>query len=400
MGRWTRKMARWIRKTGRWTRETGQRTRETGRWTREMGRRVDPPGRTTRLATALGGFLACLACLGGCRDEPEPAVAKLRAEPPEVAATPGLDTLDPPQEAPTTLASDTADSPSEAPVTPAPATLELPQEARTFLAADTVHAERLGEGVHYHYRWAHHGDRGPWAVHLVSADLTRCDLQLRVVPAEEENGPDRRSRKTVAEMRPTGSVAGVNGDFFMEGGMPLGPEVTPAGTWRASSRPAFVWTSRRTPWIGSAERTGRVMVFGADTVGGPGDAAGGVQVVGGYPELLDGGDRVGDLAVGARPGFADARHPRTAVGYDNETKRLWLLVVDGRTSHSDGMTLPELTELLEKLGVDEALNLDGGGSSTMALGDRMANHPSDTGGQRQVANSLWLVEDASGCPGA
>lgn len=395
---------------GRWTRETGWRTREicrwargTGRWTHEMGRRVDPPGRTTRLAAAVGTSItciACLVCLGGCRDEPEPAVATLRAELPEVAATPAPDTLDPSHEVPTTPASDTADLPSEAPATPVPDTLELPQEARTFLAADTVRAERLGEGVHYHYRWAHHGERGPWAVHLVSADLTRCDLQLRVVPAEEENGPDRRSRKTVAEMRPTGSVAGVNGDFFMEGGMPLGPEVTPAGTWRASSRPAFVWTSRRTPWIGSAERTGRVMVFGADTVGGPGDADGGVQVVGGYPELLDGGARVGDLAVGARPAFADARHPRTAVGWDHETQRLWLLVVDGRTSHSDGMTLPELTELLEKLGVDEALNLDGGGSSTMALGDRTANHPSDTGGQRQVANSLWLVEDASGCPGA
>ena len=274
----------------------------------------------------------------------------------------------------------------------------LPAAAETLLAPDTVRGESLREGVHYRYRWS---PKGPWAVHLVSADLTRCDLQLRVVPAVEEDGSDRR-RMTVTEMRPSGSVvpvAGVNGDFFMEGGLPIGPEVT-AGTRRASSRPAFVWTARRTLWIGPGERNGRVMVFGADTVGGP-DHEGGsgeVQVVGGYPELLDGGLRVGDLATGARPAFAAARHPRTAVGYDNETALLWLAVVDGRQEpYSDGMTLPELADLLESLGVDEALNLDGGGSSAMSLGTRLANRPSDMGGERRVGNSLWLVEDASGC---
>ena len=313
-----------------------------GRWTH---RRPAIP-----LAVALGGSLACLA---GCRDEPQPADAAIP---------------------------------------------ELSQEAQAFLDPDTSRGESLGEGVHYHYRWS---PRGPWAVHLVSADLTRCDLQLRVVPAAEENGPDR-PRRTVTEMRPTGSVvpvAGVNGDFFMEGGMPLGPEVTP-GTLRASSRPAFVWTSRRTPWIGSAQRNGRVMVFGADTVGGPEYAGGQVQVVGGYPELLDGGLPVGDLAVGARPAFAAEPHPRTAVGYDSEKELLWLVVVDGRQPpRSDGMTLPELTELLVALGADEALNLDGGGSSAMSLRTRLANSPSDQRGERPVGNSLWLVEDASGCPG-
>ena len=274
----------------------------------------------------------------------------------------------------------------------------LPAEAEALLAPDTVRGERLGEGVHYRYRWS---PKGPWAVHLVSADLQRCDLQLRVVPAVEDDGPER-TRMTVTEMRPNGSVvpvAGVNGDFFMEGGMPLGPEVT-MGTRRASSRPALVWTSRRTLWIGSAERTGRVMVFGADTVGGPAHEAAPVQVVGGYPELLDGGRRVGDLATGTRPAFAAARHPRTAVGYDNETTLLWLAVVDGRQEpYSDGMTLPELVDLLAALGVDEALNLDGGGSSAMSLGTRLANRPSDMGGERRVGNSLWLVEDAGGCAG-
>lgn len=294
----------------------------------------------------------------------------------------------------------------------------LPATAETFLESDATRNQdtRLVRGVHYHHRWSR---KGPWAVHLVSADLERCDLQLRVVPAVEQDGRGRkRKRMTVTEMRPSGSVlpvVGVNGDFFMEGGTPLGPEVT-AGTRRASSRPALVWTSRRTLWIGSAERNGSVMVFGADTVGGPEHAAARVQVLGGYPELLDAGRPVGDLDTIARPDFAAARHPRTAVGYDNEAALLWLAVVDGRRDRwSAGMTLPELVDLLVALGVDEALNLDGGGSSAMSLRGaeptanaddptdslvfRLANRPSDRGGEREVGNSLWLVEDASGCAG-
>ncbi len=58
-------------------------------------------------------------------------------------------------------------------------------------------------------------------------------------------------------------------------------------------------------------------------------------------------------------------HPRTAIGIDRDTHSVLLLVIDGRQSFSRGYTMVELADLMMDLGADEALNLDGGGSSTM-----------------------------------
>lgn len=259
----------------------------------------------------------------------------------------------------------------------------LPATALAYLAPDSVRAERLGPDVHYRYLWS---PSGPWAIHLVSADLDRCELDLRVVPALDTDGATR-VRKSVTDMRPsapTRVLGGVNGDFFAPDGTPVGPEVTRL-TRRSSTRPALAWGPDRVLHIGPA-----------DTESGAVRAP--QQVVGGFPELLDQGSRVGDLGVAERPSFAAARHPRTAVGLDNETGVLWIVVVDGRQlPYAAGMSLPELTELFLSLGVDEAINLDGGGSSAMSVGGRIVSRPSDSTGERAVGNSLWLVLDENGC---
>ena len=85
-------------------------------------------------------------------------------------------------------------------------------------------------------------------------------------------------------------------------------------------------------------------------------------------------------------------HPRTAVGIDEDTGDVLLLVVDGRQSFSRGYTKVETARMMRDLGAEDALNLDGGGSSTMVarrtsgrLG--VLNSPSD-GYQRPVANGL------------
>ena len=261
----------------------------------------------------------------------------------------------------------------------------LPAAALEWLAPDSVRGVAVADGVSYHFAWS---ARGPWALHMVAADLDRCELELVVVPAVGEDGTTR-VRKTVTAMAPDGGVsalAGVNGDFFARGGAPVGPEVT-STTQRASRRPAIAWDAGRVPRIGP------------DTVlAEAASAPQRLQLVGGFPELLDGGIRVGDLEVGDRPGFAAARHPRTAVGFDPGSGLLWLVVVDGRQiPHSAGMSLPELTELFVALGVAEALNLDGGGSSVMTVGGRMVSNPSDAMGERPVGNSLWLVRDGTAC---
>lgn len=83
------------------------------------------------------------------------------------------------------------------------------------------------------------------------------------------------------------------------------------------------------------------------------------------------------------------RHPRSAIGWNKDW--YFLVVVDGRQRDvSDGMTLDELAGFLAKLGCVEALNLDGGGSSTLWFDGGVRNAPCD-GYERPIANSLVVV---------
>ena len=89
-------------------------------------------------------------------------------------------------------------------------------------------------------------------------------------------------------------------------------------------------------------------------------------------------------------------HPRTAVGIDRDSGRVLLVAVDGRQDFSRGLTQVELARLLRRLGAESALNLDGGGSTTLAglgrrSGDlRVLNSPSD-GAQRQIPDGIAVL---------
>jgi len=87
------------------------------------------------------------------------------------------------------------------------------------------------------------------------------------------------------------------------------------------------------------------------------------------------------------------RHPRTAVGWDGNY--FFLVEVDGRQKGlSLGMTLEELSAYLLKLGCEEAINLDGGGSATLWCDGTVRNSPCD-GQERVIANSLIVVRKSS-----
>lgn len=96
-----------------------------------------------------------------------------------------------------------------------------------------------------------------------------------------------------------------------------------------------------------------------------------------------------------RANFIERRHPRTAVGRTASGEILWV-TVDGRQPHSQGATLPELAELMRRYGAVEAINLDGGGSTTLVVRNLIVNSPSD-GTERPVSNA-WLVFDNSTRP--
>jgi len=117
----------------------------------------------------------------------------------------------------------------------------------------------------------------------------------------------------------------------------------------------------------------------------------GIEVVGGFPELLRGGREVLSEQT-VRADFGPTRHPRTAIGW-TARGHLLLVLVDGRQPpFSAGMTLDEMTQLFSRLGATDALNLDGGGSSAMVVRGRVMNKPSDATGERAVGNALVLRE--------
>jgi hypothetical protein len=115
----------------------------------------------------------------------------------------------------------------------------------------------------------------------------------------------------------------------------------------------------------------------------------------GAPTVAIGGNAVllADGVVRARDDVA--LHPRTALGIDRDTGQVLLLVIDGRQDFSRGYTMRELARMLRRLGAEDALNLDGGGSSTIVAADerglvRVRNSPSD-GRQREVPNGLGFT---------
>lgn len=88
--------------------------------------------------------------------------------------------------------------------------------------------------------------------------------------------------------------------------------------------------------------------------------------------------------------FVETRHPRTAVAKLKDGKFL-MITVDGRTEASGGIGLQDLAEYLLSLGATDAMNLDGGGSTTMFLDGKVVNHPSDKEGERKVSDAILVT---------
>jgi exopolysaccharide biosynthesis protein len=116
-------------------------------------------------------------------------------------------------------------------------------------------------------------------------------------------------------------------------------------------------------------------------------------IIGGGPLLLRDGQRVEspeDEHISRV--FFLSRHPRTAVGHREDGTMLFV-TVDGRQSdRSVGMSLRELSDLFIELGAVSAINLDGGGSTTMFAGDGIVNRPSDPLGERETADGILLFK--------
>ncbi|RIH67178.1 phosphodiester glycosidase family protein [Mariniphaga sediminis] len=129
-----------------------------------------------------------------------------------------------------------------------------------------------------------------------------------------------------------------------------------------------------------------------------------------YPQMKDDiKEAVGGSVWLVRNGVVVAQtnnsvEPRTAIGISEDQNKVFIMVIDGRNfSYSNGMTYTELGQCLSALGAHEAINLDGGGSSTFFIRNtpdftedrfELVNWPSDRGGkERAVANGLFIVSE-------
>ncbi len=120
------------------------------------------------------------------------------------------------------------------------------------------------------------------------------------------------------------------------------------------------------------------------------------NAVGGWPMILRDNTYMPHEADAGQKKFSQTRHPRTAVGV-TKNGSLLLAVVDGRQITGGGASLRDLAQIMSDLGCTEAMNLDGGGSSTMVVRGLVINSPSD-GKQRAVASGVLLYAQEPGNP--
>ena len=238
----------------------------------------------------------------------------------------------------------------------------------------------------------------PTRLFVAEVDLTNPKLHLRVAPGGRD--PDGPGKWQTTLMQPTRIAARekfdlvVNGDFFQARGvndgegtnsayrpdlwaLVEGPAVTDGKIWSTSTnaRPCLVVHKNQAVTIENLTRPN------ADDW----------EVIGGNTILVRDG-----VAV---PHQNQARHPRTAAGLDATGTKLILLVVDGRKPGvAVGMSYDELAAEMLRLGCRQAVNLDGGGSSVMAIHDpatnkfHILNAPTD-GHERPVADVLGISVD-------
>ncbi|OQX95075.1 hypothetical protein B6I21_07320, partial [candidate division KSB1 bacterium 4572_119] len=119
-------------------------------------------------------------------------------------------------------------------------------------------------------------------------------------------------------------------------------------------------------------------------------------LIGGTPRMIRNGVATVEYDnEGISRSFATDRHPRTAVGFSQDSTKLFFFTVDGRQAgYSVGMSLYELADYMLEWGVYQGINLDGGGSTTMVVRGGIVNSPSDATGERPVANALFCVSTA------
>ncbi|MER2563035.1 MAG: phosphodiester glycosidase family protein [Myxococcaceae bacterium] len=217
-------------------------------------------------------------------------------------------------------------------------------------------------------------------IHAVVVDLSVAGVKL------QSTASSQRGRTPTSYAKLIGAQVAINADFFKAGYVTSGLAVGNGVKWPDTndSRTYGTFAFDTTPLAP------RVELQPPEHVMQP--AAWMKGVVSGRPRVLANG---AVLTSTASVCANNVRHPRTAIGLSADKKKLFMVVIDGRSSVAAGMTCSEVGALLKSLGAAEGMNLDGGGSSAMYLqGFGTVNRPSD-GQERVVGNHLAVFAKPS-----
>lgn len=213
------------------------------------------------------------------------------------------------------------------------------------------------------------------------ADVQLADISLLKTALAGNTYARNLTETTSVQAANAGAILAINGDYY--GAQERGYVLRNGVLYRASAQ------SGTDALVIGADGNFRIINEGetsADTL----VREGAWQVLTFGPALIKDGQVT--VSSSDEVGRAMTSNPRTAIGQISEGHYL-LVVSDGRTKESTGLSLRQLAELMQSLGAQIAYNLDGGGSSTMVFQGRVVNNPTTNGRsirERSVSDIVYI----------
>jgi len=211
-------------------------------------------------------------------------------------------------------------------------------------------------------------------IHVTRIDLMNDTLQV-VVTRESERG-----LKVSDFAKKNKAIVAINGDYFDDKLVPVGLTIGPCGPWAGSHDTGREGVVAIGEHKASIRRQAEIMDPPETWV---------AEAISGWPALVVNCEIVKPLPGSAA--FTASPHPRTAIGLSQDHQTLYFVVAEGRRTGVPGLTLPQLATFMhDELDVCSAMNLYGGGSAALWVGDRIVNRLSD-GVERNVGNHIAVI---------
>ena len=223
-------------------------------------------------------------------------------------------------------------------------------------------------------------ERNSTQIHVATVTM-KGDASIKTALADETYGRNVKA-KTSTTAQSVNAVLAVNGDYY--GARDAGYVIRNGQLLRSDSQDAnqedlVIYQDGSFEIIREGDITAQELLN-----------KGAVQVLSFGPALIENSQVAVDSSD--EVGKAMASNPRTAIGIIDD-KHYVLVVSDGRTNESKGLSLKELADFMKELKVTTAYNLDGGGSSTMYFNGQIINKPTTNGHnieEREVSDIVYL----------